>query len=266
MNGNSQGVGKQADKKMCVTRAMKRVALVALAGSMVMTTANAGSVAGNGGATEVTQILNNSELVVQSAQMYQQVQQTLQQVQMMQQQMRNLLTAPQQLWGQAQQDLMQLTQLVGQTQAIGYAAANVDQQFRQAFPGFASSAGNTNYGAKYKDLITKAMGGLNSALQGAGLNARQFDTERNAIAQIQGMSGGSQGALQAVQAGNMIASQTVDQLQKMRQLLQTQAQAEANYLGMQAQVQADQTDALQTMLKQGDGTVRRTGQSGFRGY
>jgi len=244
----------------------RRVILAALAGSMVMSTANAGSVAGNGGATEVTQILNNVELVQQSAQMYQQVQQTLQQVQMMQSQLKNLLTAPQQLWGQAQQDLMQLTQLVSQTQAIGYAAANVDQQFRQAFPGFAGSAGNTTYGAKYKDLITKAMGGLNSALQGAGLNARQFDSERSAIAQIQGMSGGSEGALQAVQAGNMIASQTVDQLQKMRQLLQTQAQAEANYLGMQAQVQADQTDALQTMLKQGDGTVRRSGQSGFRGY
>jgi hypothetical protein len=50
---------------------------------MVMTTANAGSVAGNDGATEVTQLLNNVELIQQSAQMYQQVLQTLYQVQMM---------------------------------------------------------------------------------------------------------------------------------------------------------------------------------------
>jgi P-type conjugative transfer protein TrbJ len=57
------------------------------------------------------------------------------------------------------------------------------------------------------------------------LNVKQFDTERNAIAQIQGMSGSSEGALQAVQAGNMIASQTVDQLQKMRQMLATQTLA-----------------------------------------
>ena len=266
MNGNSQGVGKQADKKTCVTRAMRKAALVALAGSMVMTTANAGSVAGNGGATEVTQILNNAELLQQSAQMYQQVQQTIQQVQMAQQQLKNLLTAPQQLWGQAQSELVQLTQLVSQTQAIGYAAANIDQQFQQAFPGYSKSAGNTNFGAKYKDLMTKALGGLNSALQAAGLNVKQFDTERNAIAQIQGMSGGSEGALQAVQAGNMIASQTVDQLQKLRQLLATQTLAQSNYLGMQAQVQADQTDAAQTVLKQGNGTVRKWGQSGFVGF
>lgn len=46
----------------------RRAILAALAGSMVMSTANAGSVAGNGGATEVTQILNNAELLQQSAQ------------------------------------------------------------------------------------------------------------------------------------------------------------------------------------------------------
>lgn len=244
----------------------RKAVWVALVSSMVMSTANAGSVAGTGGATEVTQILNNSELMMQSAQMYEQVQQTIQQVQMAQQQLKNLVNAPQQLWGMAQQELGQLTQLVRDTQAIGYAAANIDQQFRQAFPGFAQSAGNTNYGAKYKDLITKAMGGLNSALQVAGLNAKQFDTERNAIAQIQSISAGSPGALQAMQAGNMIASQTVDQLQKMRQLLATQALAQSNYLGMQAQVQADQTDAAQTVLKQGNGTVRTWGQSGFVGF
>jgi P-type conjugative transfer protein TrbJ len=246
--------------------AARKAVLAALAGTMIAFDANAGSVAGNGGATEVTQILNNVELVNQSAQMYQEVQQTLQQVQMMQQQLKNLISAPQQLWGQAQQDLIQLTQLVSQTTAISYAAANIDQQFRQAFPGFAQTAGNTNFGAKYKDLMGKAMDGLNSALQAAGMNVKQFDTERNAIVQIQGISAGSQGALQAMQAGNMIASQTVDQLQKLRQLLATQTLAQSNYLGMQAQMQADQTDAAQTVLKQGNGTVRRWGQSGFVGF
>jgi P-type conjugative transfer protein TrbJ len=244
----------------------RRALLAALASTMVMSTASAGSVAGNGGATEVTQILNNSELMVQSAQMYQQVQQTLQQVQMAQQQLRNLMAAPQQLWGQAQQELTSLTQLVTQTNAISYAAGNIDQSFRQAFPGYARSAGATNYGTKYAALITKAMDGLSSALQGAGLNANQFANERAAIQQIQGISAGSQGSLQAVQAGNMIASQTVDQLQKLRQLLASQAQSQANFLGAQAQIQADQTDATQTLLKQGDGTVRRNGQSGYRTF
>ena len=266
MNGNGKESGLNADKQTSVAKGMRRAVLAAVASGMLMSSAHAGSVAGNGGATEVTEILNNSELLMQSAQMYQQVQQTLQQVQMMQAQLKNLVTAPQQLWGQAQQDLIQLTQLVNQTTAISYAAANVDQQFRQAFPGFSQSAGNTNFGAKYKDLMRKAMGGLNSALQTAGLNVKAFDSERNAIAQIQGISAGSEGSLQAVQAGNMIASQTVDQLQKLRQLLAAQTLAQSNFLGMQAQVQSDQTDAAQTVLKQGNGAVRQWGRSGFVGF
>ena len=58
----------------------RKAILVSLVSTMVVSTATAGSVAGNGGSTEVTQILNNVELVQQSAQMYQEVQQTLQQV------------------------------------------------------------------------------------------------------------------------------------------------------------------------------------------
>lgn len=245
---------------------LRNTVIVALAGSMIATNANAGSVAGNGGSTEITQILNNFELVTQSAQMYQQVQQAIQQVQMEQQQLKNLLNAPQQLWGQAQQDLTQLAQLVSQTTAISYAAGNIDQTFRGAYPGYAKSAGATNYGTKYKALIGQAMDGLNSALQSAGLNASQFTSERAAVQQIQSMSGGSQGSLQAIQAGNMIASQTIDQLQKLRQLLAAQTQSQSNYLAAQAQVQADQTDATQTLMKQGNGTVRQSGQSGFTNF
>lgn len=245
---------------------MRKHILGVLAGTVVMSMAHAGSVAGNGGSTEITQILNNFELVTQSAQMYQQVQQAIQQVQMEQQQLKNLLNAPQQLWGQAQQDLTQLAQLVSQTTAISYAAGNIDQTFRATYPGYAKSAGATNYGTKYKALIGQAMDGLNSALQSAGLNASQFTSERAAIQQIQGMSGGSQGSLQAIQAGNMIASQTIDQLQKLRQLLAAQTQSQSNYLAAQAQVQADQTDATQTLMMQGNGTVRQSGQSGFTNF
>jgi hypothetical protein len=35
---------------------------------------------------------------------------------------------------------------------------------------------------------------------------------------------------------------------------------------MQAQVQSDQTDAAQTVLKQGNGAVRQWGRSGFVGF
>lgn len=228
--------------------------------------AHAGSVAGFGGSTEVTQILNNVELVNQSAQMYQQVQQTLQQVMMEKQQLQNLIAAPVQTWGQAQQELAALADLVNKTAALSYAGGNIDQLFKMQFPGYAKTAGNTNFGSKFGNLVKVQMDGLNSALQAAGLQSSQFANERAAIQQIQSMSAGSPGSLQALQAGNMIASQQIDQLQKLRQLYMAQMQAQNSYMAGQAQQQADQTDALQTFMNQGNGKVRKPGESGYKQF
>jgi P-type conjugative transfer protein TrbJ len=216
----------------------RNAVLGALACSMVMTTANAGSVAGNGGATEVTQILNNVELVQQSAQMYQEVEQTIQQVQMMQQQLKNLMTAPQQVWGAVQSDLTQLTQLVAQGQALGYALGNIDQAFATKFPGY-TTALKGNFSQASKNWTQTTLDSLRSALDSAGLQSQQFATEQSAMDSIQSMSGSAQGSLQAVQAGNMIASQTVQQLQKLRQLFMAQMQAQNAYLANKEQAEAN---------------------------
>ena len=256
---------EQGNKKRS---AMRRAVLGALAGVMVMGTAQAGSVMGNGGATEVTQILNNTQLVQETAQTYQQIQQLAQQLQYMQAQMQNLTAAPQQIWGQAQQDLTQLTQLVSQSQGLAYTAGNFSQQFQQEYPGFAATAGATSYGQQYSDWITKSLGSISTAMRVAGVQTSQgqFASEQAALQSIQNISAGSPGALQAIQAGNMIANAQVTQLQELRQLIGTQIAAQDTYLATQQQVQANQTNAAQTVLMQGNGTVRQWGQSGFVGY
>jgi P-type conjugative transfer protein TrbJ len=219
-------------------KALRNTVLAALAGSMVMSTANAGSVAGNGGATEVTQILNNVELLNQSAQMYQQVQQTLQQVQMMQQQLKNLVQAPQMIWGQVQADLQTLTQLVAQGQALGYALGNIDQTFATKFPGY-STALKSNFSQQSKNWTQTSLDSLRTALNAAGLQSQQFATEQAAMDAIQSIAAGSPGALQAAQAGVMVASQQVQQLQKLRQLFMAQMQAQNAYLAKQAQQESN---------------------------
>lgn len=52
--------------KIAMRKATARKAILATLASS-MATANAGGVAGNGGGTEVTQLLNNVELIQQSA-------------------------------------------------------------------------------------------------------------------------------------------------------------------------------------------------------
>ena len=220
----------------------------------------AGSVAGNGGATEVTQLLNNAELVGQTAQQIQMVQNQLTQLM---NEAKNLTAAPQQIWGQAQQDLMQLTQLVQQGQSLSYALANVDQMFKQQFPGYGQSTTSPNYSQLYQSWSQKSMDGLRQALTAAGVQSNQFQNEQQAMANIQSISAGSPGALQAIQAGTMVASQQVEQLQKLRQLQMAQMQAQANYLAAQQSKQDNDTEAVQAWMKQGNGTVRQPRSSGF---
>lgn len=223
--------------------AICKVALAALAGSMAMSTSHAGSVAGTGGSTEMTQILNNIELVHQSAQMYQEVQNTLQQVTMMQAQLKNLIQAPQMVWGQVQADLQQLTQLVAQGQALGYALGTIDQTFATQFKGYTTSL-KSNYGAQSKQWTQTSLDSLKSAVNAAGLQSSQFASEQAAMDSIQNISAGSPGALQAAQAGVMVASQQVQQLQKLRQLFMAQMQAQNAYLAKKEQQEANDRSTM----------------------
>lgn len=220
--------------------AMRKAILAVMIGSMFMSSApaHAGSVAGFGGSTEITQILNNSELLMQSAQMYQQVQQLIQQVQMAQQQLKNLIAAPQMVWGQVQSELQQLTNLVSQGQALGYALANIDKAFSNQFKGYTASL-KQQFGPQSKQWIKTSLDSIKAALNTAGMQSNQFANEQVAMDSIQSMAAGATGGLQAAQAGVMVASQQVQQLQKLRQLFMAQMQAQNAYLAKQEQQEAN---------------------------
>ena len=211
--------------------------------------ASAGSVAGTGGATEVTQILNNVELVSQSAQLVQQVNYTLQQVQMMQRQLQNLVAAPQMVWGEVEADLSQLTSLVSKGQALGYALGNIDTTFANQYPGYSSSRYGGNYSSKASAWTKTSLDSLKAALNAAGLQSSQFSTEQSAMASIRSMAATAPGALQVAQAGVMVANAQVEQLQKLRQLTMAQMQAQSAYLAKQEQQSADDRSTMDSHFK-----------------
>ena len=114
--------------------------------------------AGFVGATEPTQILNNVELGIISAQEVQAVAQRVtqianqaaqiaNQIQQIQNMVTNTLNIPNQVWGQIQQEIAPLLQVVQQGQAIAYTMANVGQQFQVRFPDF-NNWMNANFGAQ----------------------------------------------------------------------------------------------------------------------
>ena len=95
-----------------------------------------------GGATEWTQILNNSELIAMVGKSTQQINNQITQIAQLSQQIQNQLkiyenmlqnTAqlPQHIWGQVERDLNQLRNLVGQGQGIAFSMGNADDVLKQ---------------------------------------------------------------------------------------------------------------------------------------
>ena len=161
----------------------------------------------------------------QATQISNQLQQIVYQVQ-------SLRNFPNGIWGEIQEDLQALTRIAKVGQSISYADANLSGEFTHMYPGYEVP---TNYTQAYTQWATNSLGGMQGALQSANLQSTQFQSEDALFSQLQGLSDGSAGHMQALQVGNMIGVQEVQQLEKLRQLQMAQLQGEFDYLATQQQ-------------------------------
>lgn len=195
------------------------------------------SVGGFGGATEWTQILNNTELVSLVGSSAEQVQNQITQITQLAEQiqnqlkiyenmLQNTLTLPNHIWGQVESDLMRLQSLVNQGQGIAFSMGNVDDVLRQRFQSFADFksglANGQTFSSSYQDWSDTNRDTIASTLRAAGLTAEQFGSEEATMNQLRSMSESSVGQMQALQVGHEIAAQQVAQAQKLRGLVSQQ--------------------------------------------
>jgi P-type conjugative transfer protein TrbJ len=153
--------------------------------------------------------------------------QTANQLRQIAYELQNLRSIPNGVWGQARGDLASLKQVTKVGQNISYADANLANEFTQMYPGYTVP---TNYEQSYRQWGSNSLGGIQGALAAAGLQSDQLDDEDGVLAVLESLSDGAVGHMQAIQAGNMIAAQVVQQLQKLRQLQMAQMQGEFGYL------------------------------------
>lgn len=231
---------------------------VAASFTAVAPSTQAGSVAGFGGATEITQLANNVELV----NLYlQQVQSYATQLQQYQNMLQNTLNIPAQVWGAVQADLMGVANVVRQGQALAYSAQNIGTQFQNTFKGFSYPQG-FNFKTEYRNWSRATLDGIKGAFEAAKMQADQFATEEGVLIGLRSQSQSAQGQMQALQVGAQIAEQQVQQLQKLRQLMMVQMQAQNSYLAAQEQKDAASRLALDDFFRFSD---PRQGSTNFRG-
>ena len=183
-------------------------------------------------ATEFTQYLNFLKLLDLTIKQAQMVSNQIQSIKYQVEQLKSIQSLDTSEWGKAMIALRQLDNIVWQGRAMSYALQNVEQVFKQTFPGYKPPE---NYLNSYKDWSETTLDSIQGTLAAAGFQSHQFETENATLETIRMFSENAEGQTQAIQAANMIANETVGQLQKLRQLHMAQIQAQSAYMSYEVQ-------------------------------
>ena len=190
-----------------------------------------------GGATEWTQMLNNTELISLVGKSAEQVNNQIKQITQLAEQIQNQIkiytnlvqnTAqlPQRIWGQVQNDLNQLRNIVAQGQGIAFSMGNLDDVLKQRFKSFAdfksNLPNNASFSSTYQSWSSTNRDTISSTLRAAGLTSDQFSSEESTMSQLRSQSESADGQMKALQVGHQIATQQVAQMQKLRGLVSQQ--------------------------------------------
>jgi P-type conjugative transfer protein TrbJ len=154
-------------------------------------------------------------------------------------------------WANTQNLLYQLANQVQHGQALAYQMQDLDKQYRSRFPGYVAPQ---NYQQSYRSWTQTTQDTLLSTLASAGMQADQFNHEQNTLNQLARLSQRAEGRMQAVQVGNMIATQQVSQLQALRQLVVTQINAQNTYAAYETQKDAAVEAAASSWINATDTT------------
>jgi len=195
------------------------------------------------GATEITQIANNIELVTQ---VYQQAEQLANELTMIQNMVTNTQALPSQVFSQVFGSIQRLQGIVATGNALAFSAGNIDQMFRDKYTGYQPS---TNYNQEYTTWYETTMDSIRGAMNAANLQSQDFATEESTLASLRAMSQSSIGQHQALQVGNQISVEQAAQMQKLRALMMSQMQAQNAYMAGEREQQAKDDAAAREFMK-----------------
>jgi type IV secretion system protein TrbJ len=146
---------------------------------------------------------------------------------MYQSMLRNMKTLPNQSFGPIAADINALATIVQGGQALAYSLGNLDQLFRQTYPGYGY---NPNaYYMNYKNWSQTSLDTTLGALRAAGLQGQQLQNEQAVLNSLRGMAQTSDGRMQALQVLGQISEQQVQQLMKLRELMMADMSSKQAY-------------------------------------
>lgn len=248
-------------KRSCPTveaaRAAMIVAIIFQIGLPVQ--AHAGGVTGQ--ATEWTQLANNAELISLVGKSAEQVNNQITQISQLAEQIQNQINIyknllqntaqlPDHVWGQVENDLKSLQDVVAQGQGVAFSMGNIDDVLKQRFQSFADMKSNLpdgqSFSSTYQNWSDTNRDTIAGTLKAANLTAEQFSSEEATMSSLRSMSESADGQMKALQVGHEIATQQVAQMQKLRGLVSQQT----TMMGTWLQSEQAQKDLAQARREQ----------------
>lgn len=199
----------------------------------------------SGGATEVTQLMNNSELITQ-------IETARQQLETMHtnlKRLKNFTVSGENLI----EDLKSLQNAIQVGQVIAYDAFNLAEQFENKYKDFNEYAKNFTLSddkttsEKYQRWSRDNLDNIQSALMSANLQSQHFKSEAQAIKEIEYKAQTAEGRDALLQAGIEISALQSSQLIQLRQLIASDMQMQANYQASIVQRQAEKDAVIQKL-------------------
>jgi P-type conjugative transfer protein TrbJ len=191
-------------------------------------------------ATEVTQLLNHAQLVMQYIR---QGQQLANELNMYADMIKNSRMLPGHTFGAIRSDIKALAGIVQGGRALAYSLGNLDQLFRQTYPGYGYTAGA--YYTQYRDWSQTSLDTALGALRAAGLQGQQLQSEQAVLNALRASLQGTRGRLEALHALGDISEQQVEQLMKLRELMMADMSSKQAYQAATIQQQAASEAAAQ---------------------
>ena len=189
-----------------------------------------------GGATEVTQIVNMTQLVASYGQQVMDYENQLMQYATM---IQNLKANP---LGVLAPDLAKATQDAARLWSMGTniaaSMADVDRRFAEAF----KSPVATDFANKFSNWNNTASDALRSAMLNAGLQRENFGSDQAALQQLVARVQASDGTVAGLQALGSLNAAQIQESMKLRDLISQQQVAQNTYLAAQMSKEKEMQD------------------------
>ncbi|GAA5109964.1 P-type conjugative transfer protein TrbJ [Bartonella jaculi] len=116
--------------------------------------------------------------------------------------------------------------------SLAYNMKDLNSKFKKLYPGYENylkNVGKINPTEDYRRWAETGFSNARIAIQAAGINTSSFDDENKLMRRLINRSANAKGRMQAIQAGNEIATQQVKQMQMLRELMANNITLQANY-------------------------------------